>query len=401
MSQEDRDREWRDDLATVSAQGLRRKLRVVVGMQGRLVELDGHAQLNFSSNNYLGLSAHRELAARSAQAARAVGCGATASRLIVGNMAEHELLEQELAAFHGADAALLFNTGYSANIGILQAICGSDDEVFSDALNHASIIDGCRLSRAKVTVFPHRDLEVLERALRDSTGRRKLVVSDSVFSMDGDRADVAGLARVAGEHGAALMLDEAHAVGVVGPRGRGLAADLGVRADVHMGTLGKAFGSFGAYVAGSRALIELLLNRARSFVFTTGLPPGVVAASRAALEIVGGPEGEDLRRRLRLRVEELTQGLLRLGLPASSESPIFPIVVGDEGRTMECCEGLLGMGVYAQGIRPPTVPRGTSRLRIALMATHTPEDVRVLLGAVRGLIDRGLLPVGGAPGDPS
>ncbi|HUH03512.1 MAG TPA: 8-amino-7-oxononanoate synthase [Kofleriaceae bacterium] len=394
MSQEDRDREWREDLTNLSARGLRRKLRLVVGAQGRLVELDGQARVNFSSNNYLGLSAHRELAARAAQASREVGCGATASRLIVGNMAEHELLEHELAAFHGTAAALLLNTGYSANIGILQAICGPEDEVFSDALNHASIIDGCRLSRARITVVPHLDLAALERGLKTSTARRKLVVTDSVFSMDGDRADVAGLARLAAEHGAALMLDEAHAIGVVGPRGRGLAAEVGVRADIHLGTLGKAFGSFGAYVAGSRALVELLLNRARSFVFTTGLPPGVVAASRAALEIVAGPEGEDLRRRLRLRVEELTQGLRRLGLPASAASPIFPIIVGDEGRTMECCEALLALGVYAQGIRPPTVPRGTSRLRIALMATHTPEDVRTLLGAIRGLIDRGLLPAG-------
>ena len=356
--------------------------------------LDGATVLNFSSNNYLGLAGHREVVLASSAAVRESGAGAGASRLIVGNMVEHELLERELATLHEAEAVLLFNSGYQANVGTLQAIAGVEDEIVSDALNHASIIDGCRLSRAKVTVFPHGDLDAVDSALDRSTARRKIVVSDSVFSMDGDRADVVGLRAVCDRRGALLMLDEAHAVGALGPSGRGIAAEAGVIADVHVGTLGKAFGSFGAYVAGPSALRELLLNRARSFVFSTALPPAVAAAGRTAVSLVRGPEGDELRRRLRSRSDDLSRGLARRGWLAegAGSSPIFPILVGEEGRVMECSAALLERGIYAQGIRPPTVPRGTSRLRVTLMATHTPDDIHRLLDGLADLAAAGLLP---------
>jgi len=385
---------WRRELEELSRAGLRRRLRHVAGSQGPRLQLDGAPVINFSSNNYLGLAAAPRLRDASVAATREAGTGAGASRLISGNMTEHEALEGELASFHDLGAALLFNSGYHANTGVIPVAAGRDGAVFSDALNHASIIDGCRLARAQVHVFAHRDLEALDRALGACEAEGKLVVSDSVFSMDGDRADVAGLRQVADAHGAALMLDEAHAIGAAGPGGRGVAAEVGVRPDILVGTLGKAAGSFGAYVAGSRELRELLINRARSFVFTTALPPGVAAAGRAGLGVIAGPEGDNLRRRLGLRIEQLAAGLGRLGLlaPGAGSSAIFPIIIGDSSRTMECCEALLERGLYAQGIRPPTVPRGTSRLRVALMATHSSADVAVLLDALAALQRDGLVP---------
>jgi len=394
VSGPDRSAPWRAELDALAAAGLRRQLHRVNGIQGREVVLDGATVLNFSSNNYLGLAGHREVVLASSAAVRESGAGAGASRLIVGNMVEHELLERELATLHEAEAVLLFNSGYQANVGTLQAIAGVEDEIVSDALNHASIIDGCRLSRAKVTVFPHGDLDAVDSALDRSTARRKIVVSDSVFSMDGDRADVVGLRAVCDRRGALLMLDEAHAVGALGPSGRGIAAEAGVIADVHVGTLGKAFGSFGAYVAGPSALRELLINRARSFVFSTALPPAVAAAGRTAVSLVRGPEGDELRRRLRSRSDDLSRGLARRGWLAegAGSSPIFPILVGEEGRAMECSAALLERGIYAQGIRPPTVPRGTSRLRVTLMATHTPDDIHRLLDGLADLAAAGLLP---------
>lgn len=387
--------EWRQELERLADAGLRRSLRHVSGAQGPIVILDGQSVVNLSSNNYLGLAANRRIEDAAVGAIRESGTGAGASRLISGNMTEHDALEQELGSFHGLGSALLFNSGYQANVGVIPAIAGRDGAVFSDTLNHASIIDGCRLARAAVHVYPHGDLAALEKALRDSTAGQKVIATDAVFSMDGDWAPLVELRALADRYDAALMVDEAHAVGVLGPSGRGVCAALGVTPDVLVGTLGKAVGSFGAYVAGVRELRELLLNRARSFVFTTALPPGVAAASRAGLALVAGPEGDNLRRRLGLRVEQLRLGLERLGLlaPGAGSSPIFPILIGDASRTMECCAVLLRAGIFAQGIRPPTVPRGTSRLRVALMATHSSEHVASFLTAISALQSDGLLPV--------
>ena len=386
--------DWLAELAELEARGLRRRLRVAESPPGRLVQLEGRAVLNLSSNNYLGLADHPALARAALDATERAGTGAGASRLILGTQDLHVALEQALAAWHDQPAALLFNSGYHANVGVLQALAREGDVVFSDALNHASIIDGCRLGRARVVVYPHCDVAALAALLAQHPAQRRIVVTDSVFSMDGDRAPLAALAELCHEHAAVLMVDEAHAAGVLGPGGQGLAAEAGVVADIHVGTLSKALGSFGAYVAGEQALIELLLHRARSFVFTTALPPGVVAATQAAVQLVQSEQGQHLRDRLAAHVARFREGLAERGLLAegAGTTPIFPVLVGDERPTMACTQSLLEQGIYVQGIRPPTVPRGTSRLRFALMATHEPDDLERALAALDDLARAGLLP---------
>ncbi len=386
--------EWAHELAELEARGLRRWLRVSAGAPGRTVVLDGREVLDFSSNNYLGLADHPALARAAVQATERHGTGAGASRLILGTQPLHVELEQALAAFHHRPTALLFNSGYQANIGVLQALARDGDVIFSDALNHASIIDGCRLSRAHAIVYPHLDVAALADLLARHPARRRIVVTDSVFSMDGDRAPLAALAALCREHDVVLMLDEAHAAGALGPGGRGMAAEAGVVPDIHVGTLGKSFGSFGAYVAGERSLIDLLSNRARSFVFTTALPPGVVAATLAAVHLLQSPEGDALRARLAAHIARFRQGLAELDLlqPGAGTTPIFPVLAGDERQAMACSQRLLDRGIHAQGIRPPTVPPGTSRLRFALMATHEPGDLERALTELGALVHAGMLP---------
>jgi 8-amino-7-oxononanoate synthase len=383
------DEELGDELDRLAAGGLRRELRRWVGPHGPRIELAGRRLASFSSNNYLGLAGHPALADAATRALAENGLGAAASRLIAGNHAEHEALESELAAFHRTEAALLFNSGYQANLGIIPALVGRGDLVLSDQLNHASLIDGCRLSRAAVEVYPHLDVAVLEHVLaaRRPVARRALVVTESVFSMDGDRAPLDAIAAVCERNGAWLMVDEAHAVAALGPGGQGIAAELGVRPDVLVGTLGKAFGSFGAYVAGARILRTLLVHRARSFVFSTALPPAVAAASRAAVALVAGPEGEKRRAVLAGHIETFAAALAESGLlaPGTGRSAVFPVLLGDERRTMEAAARLAAEGFHVQGIRPPTVPPGTSRLRVSLMATHSADDVAALAAALRTL----------------
>ncbi len=369
-------------------------MRAIDGAQDRVVVVDGREVVNFSSNNYLGLANHPAL--RDAASSAVVdGAGAGASRLIVGNLRGHRDLEASLARWYGSGvSALAFNSGYQANIGVLQALAGRGDEIFSDDLNHASVIDGCRLSRAAVTVYRHRDLDQLAAKLKASRARRRVIASDAVFSMDGDRAPVARLAELAHQFDALLVLDEAHSVGAIGPGGRGVAAELGVVPHVVVGTLGKAFGSFGAFALADERVIRLLINRARSFVFTTALPPTVVAASQAAVELSGGPTGDALRRGLTCNIARLGAGLRRIGMTdqGSENTAIFPIVVGDDALAMECAAWLLDRGLYAQGIRPPTVPEGTARLRVAVMANHTDDDIDRLLGALGELVAQGKVP---------
>jgi 8-amino-7-oxononanoate synthase len=292
-------------------------------------------------------------------------------------MRAHHDLEQRLAAFKGAEACLLFTSGYHANLGVISSLVGESDAVFSDALNHASLIDGCRLSRATVSVYPHVDLAALEESLRMVRARRRLIVTDSIFSMDGDAAPLAAICDLAERHDAMVMVDEAHATGVVGPRGGGLVQALGLerRVGVQMGTLGKALGGFGAYVAGSSALIDFLVNRARTFIFTTALPPPVVAAAGAALTIV---EREPERRSaVRRHAQRLRAGLRDIGYDVQGDdtSHILPVLIGDAEQTMALSASLLDHGVLAHGIRPPTVPDGTARIRATVMATHTEEDI--------------------------
>jgi 8-amino-7-oxononanoate synthase len=368
--------------------GLHRRLRLVGGPQGPRVLLDGREVLLLCSNDYLGLANHPRVRAAAAEAAMEWGAGAGASRLISGNMQPHRSLEQRLAAFEGYESALLFGSGYLANTGTIAALAGRGEVVFSDQLNHASIIDGCRLSRAETFVYRHADLEHLAWGLREAGGRAALIVSDGVFSMDGDVAPLPELVALGRRHGCRLMVDEAHGTGALGPGGRGsvAAAGLSGEVDIVMGTLGKALGSYGAYVCASSELRDYLLNTARSFVFSTALPPPVVAAAAAALELL---ESEPERvERLAANAAVLRAALGAAGLCAGgAQTQIVPVEIGDPERTMELCERSLERGVFAQGIRPPTVPEGSSRLRFTVMSTHGAEELERaggLVGAAAG-----------------
>jgi 8-amino-7-oxononanoate synthase len=382
------------ELEALDRQGLRRRLRPIDGPQAAEITVDGRHALNFSSNNYLGLADHPALSAAARACTEQLGTGAGASRLIAGSLAPHRELEGALADLLG-QPALLFNSGYQANLGLIQALAGPEDAVFSDALNHASLIDGCRLARARVEVYAHRDHTDLRQRLAATPARRRLIVTDSVFSMDGDVADLAGLRQLANEHGAALLVDDAHAFGVMGPGGRGACAAAGVQPDALMATFGKALGGFGAFVSAAPPVVDYLANRARSFVFTTALPPGVMAAAHEGLRLVASPAGAERRAQLHQRIRQFADGLAALGLlvDGAGATPIFPVLVGDARQTMEASEALLQAGVFAQGIRPPTVPRGTARLRFSLMATHTGEHVQRALDGLCELRDRGLIPV--------
>ncbi|HET8862877.1 MAG TPA: 8-amino-7-oxononanoate synthase [Solirubrobacterales bacterium] len=357
--------------------GLHRRLRLVEGEQGPRVLLDGKPVLLLCSNNYLGLADHPRVRQATSEAALRWGAGAGASRLISGNMAPHRRLEERLAAFKGYEAALLFGSGYLANLGTISALAGRGEVVFSDELNHASIVDGCRLARAETFVYHHRDLEQLAWGLREARGRGSLIVTDGVFSMDGDVAPLEELTRLARDYGCRLMVDEAHATGALGPDGRGSVAAAGLSGEVDLvvGTLGKALGSYGAYVCASAELSEYLLNTARSFIFSTALPPPVLAAAMAALDLL--EEEPAMVDRLGANAAALREGLRAEGLsPGGGGRQIVPLEIGDPERTMALCERLLERGVFAQGIRPPTVPPGTSRLRFSAMATHEEADLR-------------------------
>ena len=374
------DDDVRAELRDLEAAHLMRVPRVVDGAQSVRLTLDGRHVLSFASNDYLGLAGDRRLAAAASAALDEDGVGIGASRLIVGNHRQHAALEAELADWFRCKGVRLFNTGYAANVGVLTALLREGDVVFSDALNHASIIDGCRLSRAKIVVYPHLDLDALERELATVTGRRRIVVSETLFSMDGDIADVRGLAELCRKHDAALILDEAHAIGVLGPEGRGVAAHSGVVPDVLVGTFGKALGTFGAFVATSHELAMLLWNRARPLVFSTGLPPSIAAATRIGVSIARGHEGDQRRRSLATRGQQLRALLANLSVGGDLRSPILPVQIGDEQRALDIAAALFEQNICVAAVRPPTVPVGTARLRISLSATHDAQDIS-LLGA--------------------
>jgi len=371
------------ELRYLRESGLYRSLRRIDGEQGPMLRLDGREAINFSSNNYLGLADHPALREAAKVAIDRYGCGSGASRLISGNMTLHEELENRLAELKGTEAALVFNSGFQANTGIISALLGEGDVVLSDSLNHASIIDGCRLARAKVFVYRHCNLDQLEAGLkRFAESRRKLIVTETLFSMDGDEAPLGEIVKLAEQYGAMVMVDEAHATGVYEPNGAGLVANLGLadRVLIQMGTLGKALGGFGAYVAGSAALRDFLINRCRSFIFTTSLPPAIMAMGIAAIELIN--REPEKRKVLRTNCARLRKGLQALGYSlGNSRSQILPLLVGDATACMHLSQRLLDCGVFAQGIRPPTVPPGTSRLRITLMATHTEEHMDRALNA--------------------
>ncbi|SEL90749.1 8-amino-7-oxononanoate synthase [Stigmatella aurantiaca] len=375
----------RQELESLAARGLRRALEPLESPQGPLVRVGGEVLINFASNDYLGLAASPTLRAAAAAALEQYGVGTGASRLVVGDTGAHQRLEARLAAFERAEAVLLFNTGFAANTGILPALVGAGDAVFSDALNHASLVDGCRLSRARTVVYPHADAGALARALKETPARRKLVVTDTVFSMDGDHAPLAELVAVCREEGAALLVDEAHATGVLGPRGAGLCEELGLsgQVDLRMGTLSKAFGGMGAYVATSRPVVELLLNRARPFVFSTSLPAALCAAAEAAVDMVEGDV--PLREKLWRNIRRFSEGLRALGFPAEPRSAIFPVILGEPEHALAAARHCRERGLLVKAIRPPTVPEGTSRLRFCLSAAHTEGHIDAALDVLRGL----------------
>jgi len=388
-----------DRLAELRELGLYRRTRMVSGPQGPRVVLDGKPVLLLCSNNYLGLADHPRVREAAADAAMRWGVGAGASRLVSGTMTVHRRLEERLASFEDRDAALLFGSGYLANVGVVSALAGAGSVVLSDELNHASIVDGCRLARAETFVYRHADVEHLAWGLRNAEGRSALIVTDSVFSMDGDVAPLAEIVELARRHRVRVVVDEAHGTGCMGPGGRGAVHDAGVEdeVDVVIGTLGKALGTYGAYAACDHAMAQLLVNTARPFIFSTAPPPPVAAGALAALDLLATqPERVD---RLRANAAALRDELHREGFDVSgSTTQIVPIVVGEAALAMRMCELALEGGVFAQAIRPPTVPEGTSRLRLAVMASHSREELREAARVLgRAALRAGFRPGAGVP----
>jgi 8-amino-7-oxononanoate synthase len=366
-----------DRLAEIRNRGLYRRMRCVSGPQGPRVLLDGKPVLLLCSSNYLGLADHPRVREAAAEAAMRYGAGSGASRLVSGNMTVHRRLEEQLAEFKGYDACVLFGSGYLANAGVVSALAREGDVVFSDALNHASIVDGCRLARAETFVYRHLDVDHLEWGLRQAEGRGSLIVTDGVFSMDGDVAPLLDIVEIARRYDARVMVDEAHGTGVLGPGGRGAVAEEGLEREVDLivGTLGKALGSYGAFVCCDQQMARYLVNTARTLIFSTALPPPAVAAAMAALDLLR----EQPRRieKLRRNGAVLRAALGKAGLDVpDDETPIVPLIVGDPAAAVAASERALERGVFAQAIRPPTVPAGGSRLRLAVMASHTKSELR-------------------------
>jgi 8-amino-7-oxononanoate synthase len=390
--------ELAQELAEITAQGLYRELRRVDSPQSTRIRMDGRELLNFSSNDYLGLAAHPMLKDAAIRSVERFGAGSGASRLVCGSLALHHELDEALAAFKGTEAALSFSSGYAAALGAICALVGSDDVIILDRLVHASIVDAARLSRAKLRVFAHNDLESLDSILAWATRRalatpataparppRILIVTESIFSMDGDQAPLRAIVALKERYGSCLMVDEAHATGLYGPHRRGLAEAEGVASgvDIQMGTIGKSIGAAGGYICGSRALIDLLINRARTFVFSTAPVPAAAGAALAGIGLIQAKEGADRCAALWQRVGELaTLAGPGLGTVLHASGAIVPIIIGDEQRAVEIAAALRAMGVYIPAIRYPTVARGTARLRLTLTAAHTSQDLQELMAVL-------------------
>ncbi len=379
------------ELEEMKKQGVFRKLKVLEGKQEAISKIDGQEVINLSSNNYLGLTTHPKLIEASVKATEKYGAGSGAVRTIIGTMSLHEELENRLAKFKKTEGALVFQSGFTANAGTVSCILGKTDVIISDELNHASIIDGCRLSRATIKVYPHKDLEGLREKLeevKDFTGN-VLVISDGVFSMDGDIAPLDKVAAIAKEYGAITMVDDAHASGVLGRNGRGTVDHLNIhgQVDIQVGTLSKAIGSLGGYVAGSRTLIDYLIHRARPFLFSTSHPPAVTAACIAALDIL---ENEpEIIERLWSNTDYFKKGLESMGFDTgASETPITPVIIGDEAKAMEFSDRLFSEGVFAQGLAFPTVPRGKARVRTIVTAEHSIDNLDSALQAFKKVGER-------------
>jgi 8-amino-7-oxononanoate synthase len=380
QASEQLDEELARELQALADGGRLRSLPPLDGRLGPRMRVGEREVWMFAGANYLDLAADPRVVRAAQQALAEHGAASGGARLISGNLPDHEALERELARFLGCEAALLFSTGYMANLGVLTALAGPGDLIASDALNHASVIDACRLSGAAVEVFAHGDPDALRSALGRRSARRRIVALDGVYSMDGDVAPLAELVPVARAHGALVVLDDTHGIGVLGAQGRGAAELTGVEVDAWVGNLGKAFGSFGGFVAGSARLREWLVNRARSFIFTCGLPPACSAAARAALRIAQAEP--ERRKNLLERADQLRAGLRALGFATGpGATHIVPVLVGDERAAMSLSAALLERGVFAQGIRYPSVPKGGARLRLTPIATHQPQHVAQVLAA--------------------
>ena len=378
------EQELADQLHARKNNNLFRERRVLESAQGIRVKVDGRELTNFCSNDYLGLANHPDLTFAFKHASDAYGVGGGASHLVCGHSSEHHALEEELAAFTGRDRALLFSTGYMANLGVLQSLSDRFSDIFEDKLNHASLLDGAMLSRAKLKRYAHLDMQQLEGLLSRSDAKRKIIVSDGVFSMDGDCAPLSKLSRIAEQYDAVLMVDDAHGFGCLGSNGGGLQEKLGLnqqRLPVLVGTLGKAFGSFGAFVAGSEDLIETLVQFARSYIYTTSMPPAVAAATRASLKLV---VDENWRREKLTELISTFKSLCeqREIKLLDSETPIQPVMLGDERMALFLSEYLFDQGFWISAIRPPTVPHGGSRLRVTLTAEHSIIDVEKLVSCL-------------------
>jgi glycine C-acetyltransferase len=370
-----------EELDTLKSQGLYRRLRVLDDEQKAHTSIDHRSVVNLSSNNYLGLTTHPRLRERALEATRTLGVGSGSVRTIAGTMSIHLELERRLAAFKRTEATVVFQSGFTANAGTVSSILGKDDFIISDELNHASIIDGARLSRANIKVFPHRDAKAARAIVQElPRERRRLIISDGVFSMDGDLGALPALCDVADEFSCIMMVDDAHASGVFGTNGRGTIDHFGLhgRVDIQVGTLSKAIGALGGYVAGSRALIEFLYHRARPFLFSTSHPPAVAASCLAAIDVL---ESEpELMERLWDNTRFFKSGLQSLGFDTgASESPITPVIVGDAALAMKLSDVLFENGVFAQGIGFPTVPHGKARVRTIVTATHTRDELQFAL----------------------
>jgi 8-amino-7-oxononanoate synthase len=370
------------------ADDLYRRRQVLDGPQGVEVCIEGRSYLSFCSNDYLGLANHPEVVAAFHRGLDEYGAGSGAAHLISGHSRAHHALEEELAAFVGRPRALLFSTGYMANLGVIPALVGHGDRVFEDQANHASLLDGARLSGARLMRYRHGDCAALEQRLVDAPTGEYLVATDGVFSMDGDLAPLPGLAELAAAHGAWLLVDDAHGLGVIGPGGRGTAAHYGLapaQVPILMGTLGKAFGTFGAFVAGSETLVETLIQEARTYIYTTAPPPAAAAATRAALLLVR--EQDWRREQLQALVRRFREGAAQLGLElADSPTPIQPLIVGEATAALHLGETLRARGILIGAIRPPTVPPGSARLRITFSAAHSAAQVDLLLDALEQLM---------------
>ena len=377
------------DLKELKTHSRLRKLTCIDSPQGATVRIKGRSYLNFSSNDYLSLSGNTVIVNAAVRSLRKFGTGCGASRLLSGTLTPHQRLEERVAQFKKSQSALLFNSGYAANTGIIPVIAGDDSILFSDELNHASIVDGTRLSKAEVKIYKHSDMDhldaLLKKSLWGSVNKRRIVVTDTVFSMDGDIASLKDIAALCRKYDAALMIDDAHGTGVLGKTGRGGLEHCGVRGKdiIQMGTFSKAAGSFGAFVAGSADLIRILVNRSRSFIYSTALPPAVAAANIEAINII---ERRSVQRRRRLwkNREDLYQGLKNLGFNTlSSETPIIPVLTGDVHRTNRLANYLFSQYIYAPAIRPPTVPEGGCRIRFTVTAGHNREDIDSLLNVLK------------------